>query len=80
MKTNDIKSGYKIKLSNGWNATMYDNKKGNTRMAEVEGLYTEIGSVYSHDIKSVFNPASNAWENVEYTPAQLKLKSMVNSF
>lgn len=80
MKTNEIKSGYKIKLSNGWDAIIRDNKKGNTRLAEVGGMYTETGSVYSHDIKSVFNPINNTWENAEHTPAQLKLKLMVNSF
>lgn len=74
MKTNDIKTGYKIQLSNGWNATMKDNMRGNIRMAEVEGFYTEIGSIYSHDIKRVFNPNTTVWETVEYTPAQIKLK------
>ena len=74
MKTNDIKKGMKIQLNNGWFATMFDNKKGNIRMAEVEGIYTEIGSVYAHDIARV--KVNEAWVPVEHTPAQLKLKSM----
>jgi hypothetical protein len=77
MKTNDIKSGFKIQLNNGWFAIMRDNKKGNIRMAEVHGIYNEIGSVYSHDIKSVLNPDNNTWENIEYTKEQIKLKSIV---
>ena len=27
-----------------------DNKKGSIRLAEVEGFYTEIGSIYASDI------------------------------
>ena len=40
MRTNDIKKGTRIKLHNGWFGTMMDNKKGNVRMAEVQGIYT----------------------------------------
>ncbi len=79
MKTNDIKKGTRIRLANGWNATMYDNKKGNIRMAEVEGIYTEIGSVYSHDIIAAIN-AEGYWEAVEHTPAQVKLAKQLGAF
>jgi len=75
MKTNDIKSGTRIKLSNGWFATMRDNKKGNTRLAEVEGIYTEIGSIYSHNIEMV--RTGTLWAKVELTPAQIKLRLML---
>ena len=74
-KTNDIKKGTRLKLRNGWEATMYDNKKGNIRMAEVEGIYTEIGSVYSHDIVAYKDEQGN-WKNVEHTKAQLDCKKM----
>lgn len=77
MKTNEIKSGMKIQLNNGWFAIMRDNKKGNIRMAEVHGIYSEIGSVYSHDIVSVLNPIDNKWYTVEHTPAQIKMKAIV---
>lgn len=70
MKTNDIKKGMRIRLRNGWYATMQDNKRGNIRMAEVEGIYTEIGSVYGHDIISVL--VGDAWQEVEHTEAQRK--------
>ena len=63
MKTNDIKKGMRIQLASGWFGTMFDNKKGNTRMAEVEGYETEIGSVYSHDITKVL--VNGQWETVE---------------
>ena len=76
MKSNDIKSGFKIQLNNGWFGIMRDNKKGNIRMAEICGIYKEIGSIYSHNIKSVLNPSNNEWENVEYTKEQITLKSI----
>jgi len=50
MLTNDLKKGHAVRLANGWYAEIADNKKGTIRMAKVYGLYTEIGSVYSHDI------------------------------
>ena len=75
MKTNDIKKGTRVQLRCGWYATMYDNMKGNTRMAEVEGIYTECGSVYAHDIVKA-QKADGTWEKVEHTPAQLKMKAM----
>ena len=70
MKTNDIKKGMRILTSNGWFGTMYDNKKGNTRMAEIEGIYTEIGSIYAWDIVQVL--IGDTWENIELTPKQIK--------
>lgn len=79
MKTNELKKGTRIKLANGWEAMLEDNMKGNTRLATVYGMFTEMGSVYSHDIK-YFRNALGIWEKVEHTPAQLKLKKQVSSF
>jgi len=78
MLTNDIKKGMRIKLANGWYGTMMDNARGNTRMVEVEGYFTEIGSVYSHDIEFVLDDehSQQRWRKVEHTPAQLKLRKM----
>ena len=76
IKTNEIKKGDRILQSNGWFGTMYDNKKGNIRMCEVEGLFTEIGSVYSHDI--VAARRDEVWQHIEYTEAQNKLRERVN--
>lgn len=77
MKTNDIKKDMRFRLRNGWYATMKDNAKGNTRIAEVEGFFTEVGSVYSHDIYTVL--VDGKWVDVEHTPAQLKLKKDVEN-
>ena len=77
MHTNDIKKGMRVYLSQGWEGTMKDNRKGNTRMVEVEGIYTEIGSVYAHDIVGVLDVANAQWVKIEHTPAQLKLKQQL---
>ena len=82
MKTNDLKKGDRVQLRNGWYATIADNKKGNTRLATVEGFVTETGSVYSHDIVRLIGPAIEGGHDrhtttIEHTPAQLKLKATV---
>ena len=73
MKTNDLKNGDRIQLRNGWYATIMDNKKGNVRMADVEGISREIGSVYAHDIITYLNPGV-APINIEHTPAQNQVR------
>ena len=75
MKTNDIKKGMRIVLSNGWQATMEDNKRGNIRMATVEGFYTETCSIYAHDIAGVL--IDDHWLRPEYTPDQERLRNSV---
>jgi hypothetical protein len=79
MLTNDIKKGMRIRLRNGWEATMMDNKKGTIRTAEVYGTYTETGSVYAHDIVAVRtdkDEAGSAWTGVEYTESQIKCRDV----
>ena len=76
MLTNDIKKGMRFLLACGWYGTMKDNMKGNIRFAEVEGFYTELGSVYAHDIVSVQTP--EGWVGVEHTPAQNKMRMVVD--
>jgi hypothetical protein len=78
MKTNDIKKGTRVKLRNGWEAVIKDNMKGVRRMAEVYGTYTEIGSVYSHDIVQV--QVDGEWLPVEHTKDQLACKEAVDAF
>ncbi len=68
MKTNDIKKGTRFRLRNGWLATMADNRKGNIRLAEVEGDFTETGSVYAHDIVSAL--IGDTWQAVTLTEKQ----------
>tara|TARA_Y100000310_G_scaffold342139_1_gene443948 strand:+ start:1900 stop:2115 length:216 start_codon:yes stop_codon:yes gene_type:complete len=53
MLSNDLKKGDKVVLANGWNATIEDNKRGNTRLATVKGFVTEMGSVYVWDIQGI---------------------------
>lgn len=77
MKTNDLKKGARVRLANGWFATIEDNIRGNIRMATVEGYVTEMGSVYSHDIVAV--KVDGGWVMVEHTPAQIKLRKNVSA-
>jgi hypothetical protein len=79
MFTNELKKGDKVRLSNGWDAKIEDNQRGNTRLATVYGLFTEMGSVYSHDIVFKYN-ADGSTTKIEYTPAQLKCKERAKSF
>ena len=67
--TNEIKKGEMVMLANGWEARIEDNRKGNVRMATVYGIYTEMGSVYSSDIRQVKN-TSGEWESVSITSKQ----------
>lgn len=75
MKTNDLKKGDRIRLRNGWYATIADNKKGDIRLADVEGHYREIGSVYAHDI--VMGSKGDERFVIEHTKSQMKLQAMV---
>ena len=68
MTTNEIKKGTRFLLKNGWFATMADNRKGNIRMATVEGDYTETGSVYAHDIVKVL--VGEAWQPITLNKKQ----------
>ena len=85
MKTNEIKKGMKIKVTNlGTPVTgiMMDNLKGDTRLVEVKGsevgMFDEMGSVYSHDIALV--EVDEKWITVEHTENQIKLKRKVAEF
>lgn len=54
--SDQIENGEKVLLRHcGWKAVLMDgHKKRSTRLALVDGLYSEIGSIYSKDIHSVF--------------------------
>ena len=94
IKTNDLKKGDFIIQRNNWKGIIADNMKGNTRMAKVFGNFTEIGSVYSHDIigyqkadyvSSNFSETEkidsiHVWNAIEHTKAQLDLKKKVDLF
>jgi len=77
--TNSLKKGTFIRLRNGWDAEIFDNMKGNTRLAKVYGFETEIGSVYSHDIVAQLNGiGGQVIARVEHTAAQLKCQQFAN--
>ena len=70
---------------------MADNMRGNTRMVDVDGMYREIGSVYSHDIIKAWNTKLELGSNImlfetdkgkqiEHNKKQLELKSLVASY
>ena len=79
MKTNDLKKGTRVKLANGWEAEIWDNKKGNTRVCNVFGDFTEAGSVYAHDIVGYKDVNGNWNYDMEYTESQLKCKKAVRA-
>jgi hypothetical protein len=77
VKTNTLKKGQRVRLRNGWWATLEDNLRGNTRMATVEGLYTEMGSIYSHDIEVALIEGTEV--PIELTAGQIKCREWVDS-
>lgn len=78
VKTNDLKKGMRVQLANGWFATIQDNRKGDTRIATVEGYVTETGSIYAHDILKA--EIAGSWIPVEHTPRQLDMKNRVTTW
>lgn len=77
VKTNELKKGTRVFLRNGWEADIMDNMRGNTRLAKVYGDYTEIGSVYSHDIVAAIVNGERVL--IEYTKSQRECQDWVNS-
>jgi len=78
MFTNELKKGDRVRLSNGWYATIMDNSRGNSRMCMVEGIEKELGAVYSHDMVALVETKGQSTHVVlVHTPAQLKLKKLV---
>lgn len=77
VKSTDLTKGTVCYLAGtGWRATLMDNcKRQNTRVAMVEGFFTEAGSVYVHDIELA------EWDgdirSVEHTPKQNELRESV---
>lgn len=78
MKTNELRKGDMVRLRNGWTAEIADNRKGNIRMATVFGAFTEMGSIYAHDIVQYITADRRVM--IEHTPAQKKLRNTVSFF
>ena len=82
--TNDLKNGDHVLLAYGdtspWQADIADNARGDTRLCKVYGWYTELGSVYSHDIRAVqvtLESGEAVWYPITHTPAQKSLRVRV---
>jgi hypothetical protein len=76
MKSNDLKKGAVVFLKGtNWRATIEDNLRGNIRMATVEGIYTEMGSIYVWDIDRAADG-----ERIELTAKQAKDRDTVSAF
>lgn len=73
MKTNELKKGAQVLLRNGWYARVEDNRKGDTRVCTVYGDFTEMGSVYSHDIVGWID-SDGFLHDVEHTDKQMQLR------
>ena len=71
MLANDMKKGQLGTLHNGWNFKIEDNKKGVIRMCTVYGAYTEMGSVYIHDMNTLTMPDGSV-EKIEFSDRQQK--------
>ncbi len=61
----------------GWFGTIADNVKGNIRVATIEGIYTETGSVYVWDIEYAFIAARMV--PIELTPKQVKDRDRIKA-
>ena len=69
-KISDVTKGARVELRNGFHATVLDNLvNGQTRLCNVEGIVTEMGSVYSSDMLHVLTPTG--WLPILHTPKQL---------
>jgi hypothetical protein len=81
IKIQELQKGQRVQLDNGWFATL-KGKPGNktTVLAEVEGFFTEIGSVYCHDIVGAEIDGSGRYDSVEHTPKQNKLRASIQDF
>lgn len=74
LTTNELKKSTRVKLANGWEARIEDNRKGNVRMATVFGTYEEMGSIYSHDIIAAF--IDNMWVPITQSEKQQSCKKL----
>jgi len=80
MLTNELKKGDIVRLKNGWDAKLEDNMKGNIRTCTVYGLFTEMGSVYSHDMVYKHDGDGVITDIIQHTPEQDKCRQRANAF
>ena len=75
MKTNDVKKGCRVQLTNGSYVMMSDNMKGDTRRVTREGNKTDM--VYSHDMVRV--ECNHVWVTITHTPKQTLLRALTHT-
>ena len=73
--SNDIKEGDVFVQTNGWIGEMVDNMRGNTRVANIYGAFTEAGSIYVWNISQVAKDGK--LRTLKLTPKQEKDKFRV---
>jgi hypothetical protein len=78
MFVRDLDKGTRLKLRNGWEAELVSDKRTNTPVCRVFGDYTEIGSVYAHDV--IAAQVGGQWVKVDHTPTQRELQQQVAAF
>ena len=73
MLTKELVKGQRVRLRNGWEAELTRKPGATTAEAKVFGHYTEIGSVYCHDI--MYARDGEGFDRpVEHTPAQVRCR------
>ena len=65
-------------MQNGLEAIVVRVCDGHTLVAKVFGLFTETGSIYSHNI--VATELEGKWVVVEITPEQIKFSEEIGEF
>lgn len=71
MKYSELNKGDRVRLRNGWYATIMDNLRNRTiRLCLVEGIVTEAGSVYAHDIMCLVKVQDTDDTHGEYIPIE----------
>ena len=75
--SNEMKKGDLILQANGWYGEILDNMKGNIRVANIHGYFTEAGSIYVWDINNIVKDGK--LYNLKLTDKQVKDKTRVES-
>lgn len=74
-----LHKGQRVQLENGWFATLVGTPGTKTTvLARVEGIYTETGSVYVHDILAA-ELEDGTWAEIAHTRTQLRLRQQVQA-
>lgn len=81
MLTKNLEKGTLVQLRNGWKAEVITKGlRGPTPMVKVYGDYTEIGSVYAHDIVAWCDREGQWHHDIELTASQVKTKNACKAF